>query len=205
MMTLTPSRVICRWTSDMKAILLRLRGVKVGKRLLLSGFPKLKVRGEASNICIGNHVTISRGLDLRNRENGKIIVDDFVVIDSNVRLVAAREGTISIGEESSIGSYTIINGGGNVSIGRKVLIARNVSINANDHKHSRQLNIRDQGFTHSDVLIEDDVWLGANVCVNKGVVIRRGSIVGANAVVTRDTEEFSINVGVPARKIGERT
>jgi len=54
------------------------------------------------------------------------------------------------------------------------------------------------------VIIEDDVWLGANVCVNKGVIIRKGSIVGANAVVTRDTETYSINAGVPAKKIGMR-
>ena len=54
------------------------------------------------------------------------------------------------------------------------------------------------------MIIEDDVWLGANVCVNKGVTIRQGSVVGANAVVTKDTEPYSINVGVPAKKIAER-
>ena len=66
------------------------------------------------------------------------------------------------------------------------------------------MNIRDQGFIYADVIIEDDVWLGANVCVNKGVIIRKGSVVGANAVVTKDTDPYSINVGIPSKKISER-
>ena len=62
----------------------------------------------------------------------------------------------------------------------------------------------DQGFIYADVVIEDDVWLGANVCINKGVVLKKGSIIGANAVVTKNTEPYSINVGVPSRKILDR-
>lgn len=201
----TVNGVTSRWAGSLVALTLRLRGLEVGKGLIVRGFPRLKIRGEASNIHIGSFVTFSRGLDLRNRENGKIFIDDHVVIDDYVRLVSARDGTIRIGEDSAVGPYTIINGGGSVTIGKKVLLAKNVSINANDHKHSRHSHIRDQGFLYADVVIEDDVWLGANVCINKGVVIRKGSIVGANAVVTRDTEAFSKNAGVPSRKIGERS
>jgi acetyltransferase-like isoleucine patch superfamily enzyme len=40
--------------------------------------------------------------------------------------------------------------------------------------------------------------------VNKGVTIKKGSIIGANAVVTKDTDLYSINVGVPSKKISER-
>jgi acetyltransferase-like isoleucine patch superfamily enzyme len=78
------------------------------------------------------------------------------------------------------------------------------SINANDHLMSRKLSIRDQGFVHAPVIIEDDCWFGTNVSVHKGVNIKKGSIIGANAVVTKDTDPYSINVGIPAKKIGER-
>ncbi len=78
------------------------------------------------------------------------------------------------------------------------------SINANEHKALRDKFIRDQGFIHAPVVIEDDCWIGTNVAINKGVLIRKGSILGANAVVTKDTEPYSVNVGVPARKIAER-
>jgi acetyltransferase-like isoleucine patch superfamily enzyme len=184
--------------------ILKLYGVQVGKGFYIEGTPKVKIHGKGENIRIGDHVSVLGSIDLRNRENGKIFIDDHVSIDNDVRLVSAREGTIHIGEHSAIGPHTIINGGGNVVIGKKALFAKNISINANDHNHARGACIRDQGFTHADVIIEDDVWLGANVCVNKGVLIRQGSIVGANAVVTKDTEAYSINAGVPARKIGER-
>lgn len=198
------NKKILRLYSSVVAMILRLHGIKVGANFYIEGVPKVKIRGKGSNIQIGKNVSVFGDIDLRNRENGKITICDDVTFDNDVRLVSAREGTIHIGEHSAVGPYTIINGGGDVIIGKKALFAKNISINANDHDHASNANIRDQGFTLADVIIEDDVWLGANVCVNKGVVIRKGSIVGANAVITKDTEAYSINAGVPARKIGER-
>ena len=185
-------------------IILKLYGVHVGKNFYIEGKLKLKIRGKGVNITIGDHVSVFGNLDLRNRENGKIIVENYVVFDSDARIVSAKNGIIKIGESSAIGPNTIINGGGNVTIGKKVVFAKNISINANDHEHKRFMNIRDQGFAYADVIIEDDVWLGANVCVNKGVIIRKGSVVGANAVVTKSTDQYSINVGIPSKKISER-
>ena len=115
-----------------------------------------------------------------------------------MRIVSARDGIIKIGEGSAIGPYTIINGGGNVMIG-KTIFMKNISINANDHEHKRLMSIFDQGFIYENVIIEDDVWLGANVCNNKGVTVKKGSVIGANAVVTKDTDQYSINVGVPSK------
>jgi acetyltransferase-like isoleucine patch superfamily enzyme len=184
--------------------ILRLNGVKVGKKFYIEGMLKLKIRGKGSNIEIGDNVSVFGNIDLRNRENGRIIIENNVKFDSDVRIVSAKYGTIKIGEGSAIGPYTIINGGGNVMIGKKIVFARNISVNANDHEHKRFANIMDQGFVYNDVIIEDDVWLGANVCVNKGVTIKKGSIVGANAVVTKNTDPYSINVGVPSKKISER-
>lgn len=53
-------------------------------------------------------------------------------------------------------------------------------------------------------IIEDDVWLGANVVVKQGIKISVGAVVGANAVVTHDVPAYAIAVGVPARIIGYR-
>lgn len=57
------------------------------------------------------------------------------------------------------------------------------------------------------VLIEDDVWIGANaliISVNKGITIGRGSIVAAGAVVTKDVAPYTIVAGVPAKFIKNR-
>jgi len=51
------------------------------------------------------------------------------------------------------------------------------------------------------IVIEDDVWIGAGAVIMPGVTLRRGTVVGANAVVTKDTEEYWVVAGVPARKI----
>jgi len=184
--------------------ILRLNGAKVGKKFYIEGMLKLKIRGKGTNIEVGDNVSIFGNIDLRNRENGRIIIESNVKFDNNVRIVSARNGTIKIGEGSAIGPYSIINGGGNVIIGKKTIFAKNISINANDHEHKKFTNIMDQGFVYGDVIIEDDIWLGANVCINKGVTIKKGSIVGANAVVTKNTDLYSINAGVPSKKISER-
>lgn len=55
-----------------------------------------------------------------------------------------------------------------------------------------------------DVIIEEDVWCGANVTILKGVTIGRGSIIAAGAVVTKDIPRYSIAGGVPAKVIKKR-
>lgn len=183
---------------------MRAYGIRVGKGFYCEGTPRLKIDGNGSDVVIGERVRFLGEVDLRNREHGRIVIEDDVQIETGVRIVSACEGTIVVGAGSSIGAYTIINGGDDVTIGRKCAISARVSINSNEHRTSRAANIRDQGFDRAPVVIGDDVLLGANVAVNKGVTIGRGSIVGANAVVTKDTDEYSINVGVPARTIAFR-
>ena len=185
--------------------LLLLHGIEVGKNFYIEGIPKLKIRGKARNIRIGNNVSVLGDIDLRNREQGKIFIEDHVTIERDCRFVAAREGTLSIGEGSVITAFAIINGGGDIIIGNKCVIGPRASLNANEHLYARDQFIRDQGFTHAAIHIEDDCWLAANVCINKGVRLTQGTVIGANSVVTKSTDKYSINVGVPARKIAERT
>ena len=184
-------------------IILKIYGIKVGKNFYCEGVPKLKIRGKASNIQIGNNVKFLGNVDLRNRENGKIIIEDEVVIES-ARIVSAREGIIKVGKSSIIAEFTIINGGNDVLIGENVAISAKVSINANEHKMAKNDIIRNQGYIHKPVIIEDDCLIGAGVAINKGVTVKKGSVVGANAVVTKDTEDYTIFAGIPAKKIGER-
>ena len=184
--------------------ILKLYGIKVGENFYCEGIPKLKIRGKPDNIIIGNDVSFLGDVDLRNRENGKIIMEDNVTIEGDVRLVSAREGTIKIGNNSIICAYSIFNGGADIIIGKYCLISARASINANEHEFKKNEFIRKQGFIHKSVIIEDDVLVGVNVAINKGVTIKQGSIIGANSVVTKNTESYGIYAGTPAKKIGER-
>lgn len=186
------------------AFILRMRGCKVGKGFYTEGIPKLTIRGKTENIIIGDNVRILGPIDLRNRENGQIVFGDDVTIEHDCRFVAAREGSIKIGRGSVVTAYAIINGGGNITIGQDVVIGPRCSINANEHVIRKDVPILPRQFEHGDVVIEDQSWLAANVVITMGVTIHEGSVIAANAVVTKDTEAYSVNGGVPARKISDR-
>jgi acetyltransferase-like isoleucine patch superfamily enzyme len=125
-------------------------------------------------------------------------IKDYAVINAN-------QGHVSVGERGWIGPYCLIYGNGGVEIGADVLIAAHTSVNTVSHVADRtDVPMNDQGIRCDPVVIEDDVWIGLNCTILQGVVIGRGSIVGAGAVVTRDLPPGSIAVGVPARVVGQR-
>jgi len=93
-----------------------------------------------------------------------------------------------------------------VRIGARVLMASRVYIS--DHTHGgtdlEDLMLAPNArpvISKGPVIFEDEVWLGEGVAVMPGVRIGRSSIIGANAVVTRDIPPFSVAVGAPARVI----
>ena len=68
----------------------------------------------------------------------------------------------------------------------------------------RALDIREQPLQFARVVIERNVWIGANATVLPGVRLGEGAIVGAGAVVTSDVPPGTLVLGVPARVIRER-
>lgn len=129
-------------------------------------------------------------------------IDDFVKIKH-----VAGIGDVSVGENVYINSGTVIYSGNGVSIGNNVVIGPNCNIVPVNHNISdRSIPIRLQGYPESKggIVIEEDVWISANVTILDGVRIGKGAVVGAGAVVTKSVEPFSINFGVPSKKIGSR-
>jgi len=185
-------------------LILTMYGIKVGSNFYIEGIVKLKIRGKANNIIIGDDVKIFGNIDLRNRRDGKIFIGNMCSFENDVRLVTGNQGIIKIGQNSGIGAYTIINGGGSVSIGNNVMIASNISINASEHIFNKDKIIRESGYIYADVNIEDDVWIASNSTVTKGVYLKVGTVVAANSVINKNTEPHCIYGGVPAKKIGER-
>ncbi|MDQ3107200.1 MAG: acyltransferase [Actinomycetota bacterium] len=111
--------------------------------------------------------------------------------------------------EVEIGAHCSLNVGvstiGRVTIGNAVRIATGVVLVGENHVHTdTERPIALQGLTSEGVVVEDDVWIGANVTVVDGVTIGAHSVVAAGAVVTRDVEPYSLAAGVPARRIRDR-
>lgn len=190
--------------SLMIRIALILKGIKVGRNFSIRGVPRLQVRGKPSNIIIGDNVTFTGDIDVRNRENGKIVIGDGCRIDHGVRLVAARNAVLRIANETEIGLYSVFNCGADVSIGRKCMISGFVYVQSSNHGMERGKFIKDQPHIFEPIKIGDDVLLASHVSVLAGVVIGDGAVVGAKSVVTKDVEDNSIVAGVPAQLKGYR-
>ena len=107
---------------------------------------------------------------------------------------------ISIGNDTIIGERAVLDGRDKLTIGNHVDIASEVMI------YNGQHDTNDENFkpVFEPVTIEDYVFIGPRAIILPGITIKKGAIVGAGAVVTKDVEEFKIVGGVPAKEIGER-
>lgn len=111
-------------------------------------------------------------------------------------------GDVIIGSHSYINSGTVIYSGNGVRIGNHVLIAANSTLAPINHEFRRRdMLIADQRFMPSKggIVIEDDVWIGANCVILDGAVIRRGCVIAAGSVVHGELPEYAICTGNPAR------
>jgi len=117
------------------------------------------------------------------------------------------------GENIRIGSNTLINANcslwasenARIEIGDNVIFGPNVHVNSSDHGFAdRNRLIREQKETEADVKIGNDVWIGANAVIVKGVKIGDGCVIGAGSVVTKGIPAYSVAVGAPAKVIRKR-
>jgi acetyltransferase-like isoleucine patch superfamily enzyme len=116
---------------------------------------------------------------------------------------------LSIGSNVQINDYVHISAGQNVFIGDNVLIASKVFISDHNHGSYSGSGYQDspdsipqnRALHFSDVIIEDNVWIGEFVSILPGVRIGRGSIIGTMTVVTKNVPPDSIAVGSPAKVI----
>lgn len=138
------------------------------------------------------------------RGGGAISIGKRTSLDRGV-LLRSYGGVIQIGADCSVNPYSVIYGDGGLTIGNGVRIAAHtVIIPANHIFLDPDRYIFEQGESRLGITIGDDVWLGAGVRVLDGVDIKKGTVIGAGAVVTKSTEAFGVYVGVPAKKISSR-
>jgi len=130
------------------------------------------------------------------------VIHKNVAISPNVRI----RGRFEIGEGSSIAQNCSISGECvGVFVGKNVMIAPNVVIVTFNHGfESLEIDMAKQINTVATVIIEDNVWIGANCSIAKGVKIGTGAIIGANSFVNKDVMPYSIMGGVPAKLIRNR-
>ena len=197
---------IFRFNSLIWQLILKLNGIKVGRNFYIEGVIYLKLNGirNLSKIEFGDNVNIFGDIDIRTREEGCILISDFVSFDNDVRLVAARSGKIILERGCEIGKGCIFNAGADVLLEENTLVGPYCLIQASNHGINSVGDIKGQKYSHKPIIIERGSWLAANVVILPGTIVGKGSVVGASAIVTKDTMPNSINVGNPSREIGNR-
>lgn len=160
------------------------KGTKIG--------PRCVFEAQASQLNIGSNCWFYRDIELRTNTG------------------------IRVGPGSTFQTGVLLNG--SVSIGAGCIFAPRVFVSSGTHIFRWQpaLPIRLQealysqssegGVPYDDkpVFIGEDCWLGVNAVIMPGVTIGRGSVIGANSVVTSDIPPYSIAAGAPARVLKKR-
>ncbi len=180
------------WSAWLRFRISNIPGVRLPRSAQIRGRPIVEIcRG--AEIHIGENVII-------NSSNRSYHVN----MHSPVKLYADRKGAIiKIGERTQING-TCVHAYASVSIGKNCMIAANCQIMdcsghelSFDHVENR-INTTSRG---CPVIIEDNVWIGANCIVLPGVRIGHGSVIGAGSVVTKDVPPMVVAAGNPAHTV----
>ena len=162
-----------------------------------------------SLIAIHPTAQVSALADLEPSQRGtRIVIGADCRIDSFVKIKpAGGSGDVLIGERCYLNSGCVLYSGNGIRIGNDVLIAANCTLAPVNHAfRERDRLIREQGFgpSRGGIVIEDDVWIGANCVLLDGAVLRRGCVVGAGSLVRGELPAYSICRGTPAVPVDER-
>lgn len=118
-------------------------------------------------------------------------IEDFSTVNNGV-------GDVIIGDRSRIGLGCVVIGP--VKIGNDIMFAQNIVVSGLNHGY-QDVNtpISLQPVETKQIVIEDNVWIGANAVITAGVIIGKQSIVAAGSVVTKSVPPFTIVGGNPAK------
>ena len=152
---------------------------------------------------------ISKLADIEDSVRGtKIIIGEDSVIDSFVKISPAGGiEDLIIGKRVFINSGCVMYTGNGIKIGNDVGIAANCTFAPTSHEYTNyDIPMRYQGFRPSKggIIIEDDVWIGANCVLLDGAILRKGCIIGAGSLVKSEVASYSISAGNPLRHIKYR-
>ena len=160
--------------------------------------PKLDI---GSRCFIDDYVTIYAH---PGAQGGVYLADNVHLYRWSIVELGQGEGSLHVGTNTYIQAGCVLNAFvSSIIIGANCMIAQHCAFMPYQHGFADAGRpMREQPLTsRGDIVLEDDVWLGVNVCVLDGVTIGEGAIVGAGAVVTKDIPPYAIAGGIPAQVI----
>jgi len=153
--------------------------------------PFIHKKGKNARICRNSRIDVMPFNNFVLGDNSTI--EDFCTINNGV-------GDILIGQRSRIGMSNVLIGP--VTIGNDVILAQNIVMSGLNHGYEDiTLPPHNQPVTKKIIILEDEVWIGANSVVLAGVMIGKHAVVAAGSVVTKNVPAYSVVVGNPAKVI----
>lgn len=147
----------------------------------------------------GRHAIIHHSVRMDTPPYRKFWLGDYSVVES-FACINNAVGDVIIGNHTRIGLHNTIIGP--VTIGSHVNLAQGITITALNHNFDdSEKRIDQQGISTKEVVLEDDIWVGANAVILPGVTIGNHAVVAAGAIVTKDVPPHSLVAGVPAKVI----
>ena len=120
-------------------------------------------------------------------------IEEFSTVNNGV-------GHVKIGERTIIGIGNVIIGP--VEIGNNVMFAQNIVVSGLNHGYEDvTIPPSEQKVNTKQIIISDNVWIGANSVITAGVTIGKHSVVGGGSVVTKNVPDYTVVAGNPARII----
>ena len=147
----------------------------------------------------GRHAIIHHSVRMDTPPYRKFWLGDYSVVES-FACINNAVGDVIIGDHTRIGLHNTIIGP--VTIGSHVNLAQGITITALNHNFDdSEKRIDQQGISTKEVVLEEDIWVGANAVILPGVTIGKHAVVAAGAIVTKDVPPHSLVAGVPAKVI----
>ncbi len=129
-------------------------------------------------------------------KRGKLIIGEMLEA-RRMDYISVQDGVMKIGNNVFMNQNVSVTCMESIEIKDRCIIANNVVIVDHDH------DFVNGGFVSAPVKLENDVWIGANATVLKGVTIGEGAIVAAGSVVNKDVPAHTMVAGAPARVVKE--
>lgn len=131
--------------------------------------------------------------------DSRVDIADTVAFRNGCVIRVRGRANLSIGAKTTFNNGCIITCREAITIGERVLFGPNVMVFDNDHDYRN--SDRHNKFITGKIVIEDDVWIGANVTILRGTVIKQGAVIGANSVVKGVIEKECVYIPVSEYKM----
>ena len=147
---------------------------------------------------------LGKGLELKIEPRGQVRFGRFTWVGDGTK-IRCHEGLVEIGAKTVMGQECTISAYQHVRIGEQCVIADRAMFIDFDHGVVEvERPVRLQGIYKRDVEVGNNVWVGYGACILRGVSVGDNSVIGTNAVVTKDVPANAVVGGIPARIIRMR-